>query len=99
MNKQTRGVWYAILAAAFYALNAPLSKLLLGHVPPTMMAAFLYLGAAKTSAYYAIAPFIGVAMSLVIFRELPHWSFFGALAIMIVATVLVTRDGFDAERS
>ncbi len=58
-----------------------------------------YLGAAKTSAYYAIAPFIGVLLSLVIFRELPHWSFFGALAIMIVATVLVTRDGFDAERS
>ena len=58
-----------------------------------------YLGAAKTSAYYAIAPFIGVLLSLVIFRELPHWSFFGALAIMIAATVLVTRDGFDAERS
>ena len=58
-----------------------------------------YLGAAKTSAYYAIAPFIGVLLSLVIFREMPHWSFFGALAIMIAATVLVTRDGFDAERS
>lgn len=44
MNKQ-RGVICAILAAAFYALNAPLSKLLLNETPPTMMAAFLYLGA------------------------------------------------------
>ena len=35
----------AVLAAAFYALNAPLSKLLLGRVAPAMMAAFLYLGA------------------------------------------------------
>ena len=35
----------AVLAAVFYALNAPLSKWLLGTVPPTMMAALLYLGA------------------------------------------------------
>ena len=36
---------YAILAAALYAINVPLSKLLLHHVEPTMMASFLYLGA------------------------------------------------------
>ena len=36
---------YAFLAAALYALNAPLSKTLLRFVSPTMMAAFLYLGA------------------------------------------------------
>jgi len=35
----------AILAAALYAINIPLSKLLLTRIPPTMMAAFLYLGA------------------------------------------------------
>lgn len=44
-DRQKRGVLFAILAAAFYALNSPLSKLLLDKVPPTMMAAFLYLGA------------------------------------------------------
>ena len=36
---------YAIIAAALYAINVPFSKMLLGHVEPTMMAAFLYLGA------------------------------------------------------
>lgn len=36
---------FAILAAVLYALNSPLSKLLLEDVPPTMMASFLYLGA------------------------------------------------------
>ena len=36
---------YAILAAALYAINIPLSKSLMEHVSPTMMAAFLYLGA------------------------------------------------------
>ena len=35
----------AILAAALYAINVPLSKILLKQVEPTMMAAFLYLGA------------------------------------------------------
>ncbi len=36
---------FALLAAAFYAINTPISKLLLNNVPATFMAAFLYLGA------------------------------------------------------
>ena len=36
---------FAVLAAALYALNSPLSKLLLSSVSPEMMAGFLYLGA------------------------------------------------------
>ena len=36
---------WAVLAAALYALSAPFSKLLLNDIAPTMMAAFLYLGA------------------------------------------------------
>lgn len=39
------GILLAILAAALYALNSPLSKILLDHMPPTLMAGFLYLGA------------------------------------------------------
>lgn len=46
MNQTQRvSILCAILAAALYAFNAPVSKLLLKTVPPTMMAAFLYLGA------------------------------------------------------
>lgn len=48
------------------------------------------LGAAKTSAYYAIAPFIGVALSLIIFAERPSLSFVAALLIMILGTYVVT---------
>ena len=44
-DKQPRGIALAILAAALYALNSPFSKLLLDHMPPTLMAGFLYLGA------------------------------------------------------
>lgn len=55
-----------------------------------------YLGAAKTSACYAVAPFIGVLLSLLIFRERPGVIFFAALAIMITATVLIVRDEQDS---
>ena len=40
-----RATAYAILAAALYAIGIPFSKIFLNHIPPTMMAAFLYLGA------------------------------------------------------
>ncbi len=39
------GIFFAVLAAALYAINSPLSKILLGYMPPTLMAGFLYLGA------------------------------------------------------
>ena len=46
MNRSVKGgIFTAILAAALYALNSPLSKLMLEYVPPTLMAGFLYIGA------------------------------------------------------
>ena len=48
------------------------------------------LGAAKTSAYYAVAPFIGVALSLALFREIPSGWFIAALIVMIAGTWCVT---------
>lgn len=44
-NKKTKAILYALLAAVFYALNVPMSKILLEHVGTTMLAALLYLGA------------------------------------------------------
>jgi drug/metabolite transporter (DMT)-like permease len=37
-------IFQALLAALFFGASAPVSKLLLGDVPPVLMAAFLYLG-------------------------------------------------------
>ena len=45
MKRARLATGFAILAAVLYAVNIPLSKLLLEQVAPTMMAAFLYLGA------------------------------------------------------
>ena len=138
VNKHSRAIFYAILAAALYAINAPISKLLLGQIPSTMMAGLLYLGsgigalvlslligeryfhigymalalllgfvayglsiyfyiyaqrdlgAAKTSTYYAVSPFIGAGLSLLIFAEMPSLMFVAALAIMAVGTYLAS---------
>ena len=45
MSSKKTAILWAVLAAALYALNSPVSKLLLDKISPTMMAAFLYLGA------------------------------------------------------
>ena len=50
------------------------------------------LGAAKTSAYYAVAPFIGAFLSFVLLHEALTISYAVALLVMIVGTVLVAVD-------
>ena len=50
------------------------------------------LGAAKTSAYYAVAPFIGVALSMLILGERPVCFFYLGLAVMAAATWMMVKD-------
>ena len=50
------------------------------------------LGAARTSAYYAVAPFIGTLLSLVIFREIPKVTYFVSLVAMAVGAWLCSKD-------
>ena len=50
------------------------------------------LGAAKTSAYYSIAPFLGVAFGVLMLGERPAAQFYIGLAIMVIATVLMIKD-------
>lgn len=40
-----KAILFAILAAAFYAVSTPFSKVLMTQIPPSFMAGFLYLGA------------------------------------------------------
>lgn len=51
------------------------------------------LGAARTSTYYAAAPFIGTALSLALFRQRPTVLFLAALAIMAAGAYLAAGDG------
>ena len=92
-------VMFAILAAALYAINIPLCKIILSHIAPTMLAALVLgfvsyglsinfyikaqkdLGAAKTGAYYSIAPFLGVIMGIVFLGERPPSAFSSVLCL------------------
>lgn len=77
--------------------KAIIPALLLGFVAYGL-SIFLYvraqntLGAAKTSAYYAVAPFIGVFFSFVFLREQMTAMYLIALAVMAAGTILVTAD-------
>ena len=44
-ERRAQAIGYALLAAVFYSLNTPASKLLLRQIEPTVLAGLLYLGA------------------------------------------------------
>lgn len=73
------------------------AALLLGFVAYGL-SIFLYvraqnvLGAAKTSAYYAVNPFVGTFLSFLILREQLSWVYFVALSVMVAGSVLVVTD-------
>jgi drug/metabolite transporter (DMT)-like permease len=75
MKTRRLATMYAIVAAALYAINIPFSKMLLGYVEPTMMAAFLYLGAGLGMlAYRVVTKATGRAASTepLTKKELPY---------------------------
>jgi drug/metabolite transporter (DMT)-like permease len=51
-----------------------------------------HLGASKTSAFYAVNPFIGTLLSLIIFKDMPNFNFVIALVIMMVATIFIVKE-------
>lgn len=55
------------------------------------------LGAAKTSAYYALSPFIGSTLSLIIFKETPSLLFLSAVVFMIPGVFFTTYDSFNIQ--
>ena len=57
------------------------------------------LGAAKTSAYYSIAPFLGVFFGMVFLGERPGIRFYLGLAVMIIATVLMVKDTIELQHT
>lgn len=57
------------------------------------------IGAAKTSAYYSIAPFLGVAFSMILLGERPGVRFYLALFIMGISTVLMVRDSISLQHT
>lgn len=87
------GIWGSFTAP----LLAILAALVLGFVAYGLSIFFYvkaqrHLGAARTSAYYAAAPFIGMALSWLVLRESPSPLFFGALFIMLLGAGLAVSE-------
>ncbi len=85
LGELTWNVWYILFA------------LLLGFVAYGLSIFFYVsaqkeLGAAKTSAFYAYAPFVGAIISLAIFPVLPGINFFVAIVIMGIGTYFASTD-------
>jgi len=57
------------------------------------------LGAAKTSAYYSIAPFPGVGFGMLILGERPAVRFYVALAVMFVSTYFMVKDTIELQHT
>ena len=86
-----------LLGETFPGLTFTLAALLLGFFAYGMSIYFYVLaqrslGAAKTSAYYAIAPFLGVAFAFLLFRTIPDFNFYMALLIMVAGTFFAVTD-------
>jgi drug/metabolite transporter (DMT)-like permease len=51
------------------------------------------LGAAKTSTFYAFAPFVGALLSIIIFLEIPAFNFYIALILMALGSYYASTTG------
>lgn len=87
INVKNRATLCAIGAAALYAINIPLSKLLLTQVQPTMMAAFLYLGAGLGLFFWGLAAGEKEKGEPLTLAELPYT--LGMIALDIAAPILL----------
>ena len=99
MNTKKIATLYAVLAAALYAINVPLSKLLLQNAEPTMMAAFLYLGAGSGLFLYGlIEKFTGKEMGRepLTRKELPYTI---AMVVLDIAAPILLMLGINATTS
>jgi len=56
------------------------------------------LGAAKTSAFYALSPFLGSILSILILQEVPLWSFYISLGVVLFGQSQVVIDLFKQQK-
>ena len=96
---KSRAIFYAVLAAALYAINVPVSKILLNHVEPTMMAAFLYLGAGLGLFIYGLAQKVSGSKTMrepLTRKELPYTV---AMVVLDIAAPILLMLGITMTNS
>lgn len=96
MKTKNIATFFAILAAALYAINVPLSKLLLQQVAPTMMAAFLYLGAGIGLFLYGLVSRDREKQPPLTRKELPYTI---AMVVLDIAAPILLMLGLERTNS
>jgi drug/metabolite transporter (DMT)-like permease len=89
-SKSAQAVAMAVLAAALYGVSAPVAKLLLVEIPPTLMAALLYLGAGFGMAIILVVRGLSRAKQTeakITSRELPY--VVGMIVLDIMAPIFL----------
>ena len=91
-----------IAGESFPGIGFMAGGLVLGFVAYGLSIAFYVraqrdIGAAKTSAYYSVAPFLGVMFAFLLLGERPAMTFYIALAIMVLATIMMIRDTLGSD--
>jgi len=86
-----------ILKEQIATIWAPFASLGLGFVAYGLSIFFYVkaqskIGAAKTSAFYAVNPFVATLISVLIFNETLFWNYYVGLAIMVVGSVIIVID-------
>ena len=89
----------AVLAESLPGITAIAATMLLGFISYGLsvflyVRAQRYIGAAKTSAFYAVTPFIGAFLAVALLRENLTVAFGAAGLIMVAGTILVVVDTF-----
>ena len=84
-------------ASVFPSLSLILLAMLLGAFSygisiVLFIIAMRHLGAARTSAFFGTAPFIGSIISIIVFGEIPALQFYISLPLMIAGAVLILRE-------
>ncbi len=90
LGERLPGLWYlaAALVLGFVAYGLSINFYIMAQKR---------LGAAKTSAFYSTAPFLGAGFSFLLLRESPAPQFWPALALMLAATAVMVKDTLDTQ--
>jgi drug/metabolite transporter (DMT)-like permease len=86
---------YGLPSIGIAVLSLLLGALSFGLSMALYMMSLRNVGAARTGALFAVAPFAGVFFSLIIFRGVPGWQFLIALPLMIAGLVLLFRESHE----
>lgn len=89
------GIFLALVSATLYALNAPFSKIVLDYIPPTLMAAFLYLGSGLGMVVIALIRKLNGSQGREMRLEHSEWPYVLAMIVLDIISPICLMVGLS----